>query len=94
MARDKTMGRKPYLTPFIPEGAEPQEYFERIPFEEIEFHRYFDCPNYRACLDHAVRSYWENFTCNQCQLFVHLMNTLLERKELRRTRWTQREEEE
>jgi hypothetical protein len=26
------------------------------------------CPMYQACLDHAVRADWQDFTCAACQL--------------------------
>ena len=30
-------------------------------------YRYFDCPNYDACLSYAAFKMWNNFTCLGCR---------------------------
>jgi hypothetical protein len=37
---------------------------------EIDLHRYFDCPYYQECLCYACNQPWESFTCTYCPHYI------------------------
>ena len=81
--------RKPYPEEKwnLPEDGFPTQYHYRIEYEDIELHRHIWCEHYNRCLDHAANSYWQNFTCQKCQLFVQKLNTVLDERKKRRIRY-------
>ena len=49
--------------------------------EEVDLHRFFECPYYSKCLNEAAIYSYESFTCTYCFVLLNLFLNSLKGKE-------------
>lgn len=48
----------------------PKELHRTLDRDEVEKHRFHDCPRYDDCLTMAALEQWESFSCMLCREFM------------------------
>jgi len=62
-----------YRIYLLRQGARPRRH-EPLTFQQVQSHRYIDCPCYADCLQFVARSPWRGFSCDRCSCFTGRAN--------------------
>ena len=63
---EKENSNKDPESPMAPPAPYPIRWVRLIQFSPI--HRRLFCQHYNTCLDHAVRRWWQGFSCSRCPI--------------------------